>query len=97
MTERVIAILLILGTAIPIVRGPVQLAKALGAIDRLSGGRMLVAVRPSSNPGDYAVVGIPYEERWKRLDEAIQALRTLWQKEGEPFTGQFYSTEEIAL
>ena len=29
----------------PVVRGPVLLAKTLGAIDRLSGGRVVVAVR----------------------------------------------------
>lgn len=83
--------------ALPIVRGPVQLAKTLGAIDRLSGGRMLVAVGPGSSARDYAAVGIAFEERWKRLDEAIQALRALWQSDAEPFTGQFYSTEGIEL
>src|SRR5437879_7470353 len=35
--------------ALPVVRGPVQLAKALGAIDRLSGGRLIVAVGPGSS------------------------------------------------
>ena len=83
--------------ALPVVRGPVQLAKALGAIDRLSGGRTMVAVGPGSSPRDYETVGIDFEERWGRLEEAIQVLRVLWGGEGESFTGRFYSTEGIDL
>ena len=83
--------------ALPIVRGPVALAKTLGAIDLLSGGRLMVAVGPGSSARDYAAVGLPFEERWKRLDEAVQALRALWQTDATPFKGQFYDTEDIVL
>jgi alkanesulfonate monooxygenase SsuD/methylene tetrahydromethanopterin reductase-like flavin-dependent oxidoreductase (luciferase family) len=82
---------------LPVVRGPVPVAKALGAIDRLSGGRALVAVGPGSSPQDYRSVGVDFEERFHRLDEAIQALRALWKGDTEPFVGRFYSTEEIQL
>ena len=68
--------------ALPVVRGPVALAKGLAAIDLLSGGRLVVGVGPGSSARDYAVVGVPFEERWKRLDEAVQALRALWLGEG---------------
>ena len=83
--------------ALPVVRGPVALAKSLAAIDLLSGGRLVVGVGPGSSSGDYAAVGISFEERWKRLDEAVQALRTLWLGEGPPFRGEFYSTEGLTL
>ncbi|MBI4277082.1 MAG: LLM class flavin-dependent oxidoreductase [Armatimonadetes bacterium] len=83
--------------ALPIVRGPIPLAKALAAIDLLSGGRLTVCVGPGSSARDYAAVGIPFEERWKRLDEAIQALRALWRKDGMHFRGRFYSTEGVRL
>jgi probable F420-dependent oxidoreductase len=83
--------------ALPVVRGPVALAKSLVAIDLLSGGRLIVGVGPGSSDRDYAAVGVPFEERWKRLDEAVQALRALWQGEGPPFRGEFYSTEGVTL
>jgi probable F420-dependent oxidoreductase len=83
--------------ALPVVRGPVALAKSLAAIDLLSGGRLVVGVGPGSSARDYAAVGIPFEERWKRLDEAVQALRALWLGEGTPFKGEFYSTEGVTL
>jgi len=38
---------LVTTVALPVVRGPVPLAKSLGAIDRLSGGRLVVGVGPA--------------------------------------------------
>jgi alkanesulfonate monooxygenase SsuD/methylene tetrahydromethanopterin reductase-like flavin-dependent oxidoreductase (luciferase family) len=83
--------------SLPTVRGPIPLAKSLSAIDRLSGGRLIACVGPGSSARDYATVGIPFEERWKRLDEAIQVLRALWSREGKVFKGNFYNTEGIQL
>ena len=83
--------------ALPIVRGPVPLAKAMAAIDLLSGGRVVVGVGPGSAPLDHGAVGLEFDERWRRLDEAVQALRSLWQPDGEPFVGRFYSTAGIDL
>jgi alkanesulfonate monooxygenase SsuD/methylene tetrahydromethanopterin reductase-like flavin-dependent oxidoreductase (luciferase family) len=61
-----------------IVRGPVPMAKALAAVDILSNGRLFVGVAPGSSARDYEIVSINYDERWKRFDEAIQVLRSLW-------------------
>jgi alkanesulfonate monooxygenase SsuD/methylene tetrahydromethanopterin reductase-like flavin-dependent oxidoreductase (luciferase family) len=83
--------------SLPVVRGPVSLAKTLAALDRLSGGRLIACVGPGSSARDYAAVGIPFEERWKRLEEAIPTLRALWNREGAVFKGRFYNTEEIVL
>lgn len=83
--------------ALPVVRGPVALAKSLAAIDLLSDGRLVVGVGPGSSARDYAAVGIPFEERWKRLEEAVRAMRALWLRDGSPFKGEFYSTEDIVL
>ena len=80
-----------------VVRGPVPVAKTLGAIDRLSGGRLVVAVGPGSSAEDYAAVGLDFSERWQRFDESISALRALWRTDGAPFVGRFYSTEGLSL
>jgi alkanesulfonate monooxygenase SsuD/methylene tetrahydromethanopterin reductase-like flavin-dependent oxidoreductase (luciferase family) len=83
--------------ALPVIRGPVPVAKALGAIDLLSGGRLVVGVGPGSSEWDYAAVGIDFAERWGRLDDAVQVLRALWRSDGPPFVGRFYSTDGISL
>jgi len=88
-----------LGTtiALPVVRGPGPLAKALATIDRFSQGRLVVGVGPGSSERDYRAMGIPWEERWPRFDEAVQALRALLRPGGDPFVGEFYSTEGMEL
>ena len=66
--------------ALPVVRGPFALAKTLGAIDILSGGRLDAGLGPGSSAADYALVGIPFDERWARFDESVAAIRALWEQ-----------------
>jgi alkanesulfonate monooxygenase SsuD/methylene tetrahydromethanopterin reductase-like flavin-dependent oxidoreductase (luciferase family) len=61
---------------LPVIRGPAQTAKVLDAIDHLSGGRLVAGVGPGSSARDYEAVGIPFEERWRRFDDAIPVLRS---------------------
>jgi alkanesulfonate monooxygenase SsuD/methylene tetrahydromethanopterin reductase-like flavin-dependent oxidoreductase (luciferase family) len=82
---------------VPVLRGPAATAKILAAIDLLSGGRLLVGVGPGSSARDYELVGLRFEERWKRLDEAVQALRAYWRADGLAFAGAFYSTAGFTL
>jgi alkanesulfonate monooxygenase SsuD/methylene tetrahydromethanopterin reductase-like flavin-dependent oxidoreductase (luciferase family) len=70
--------------ALPVIRGPVQTAKMLAALDRLSGGRLVAGVGPGSSPRDYAAVRVPFEERWTRFDEAIRTLRSVLDHEAQP-------------
>ncbi len=46
--------------SLPVVRGPVQLAKAMTALDLLSGGRTVAAVGPGSSPRDYEIAGVDF-------------------------------------
>lgn len=80
-----------------IVRGPVPMAKALAAIDILSNGRLFVGFAPGSSARDYEIVSINYDERWKRFDEAIQVVRSLWNGDSVGYTGRLYSTAGIDL
>jgi len=83
--------------ALPVVRGPAALAKALAALDILSGGRLVVGVSPGSSARDYALAGIAFEERWKRFDETVQMLRCLLCPDAPPFSGHFYAWEMTRL
>ena len=56
--------------SVPVLRGPAATAKILAAIDVLSGGRLVVGLGPGSSARDYELIGVRFEERWKRLDEA---------------------------
>jgi alkanesulfonate monooxygenase SsuD/methylene tetrahydromethanopterin reductase-like flavin-dependent oxidoreductase (luciferase family) len=83
--------------SLPVLRGPVPLAKTLAAIDLLSGGRLVAGVGPGSSPADYAAAGLEFQERWPRFEEAVQALRALLQGDAAGFEGEFYSSRGVVL
>src|SRR3712207_4397881 len=76
--------------SLAVLRGPVPLAKALAALDVLSEGRLVAAVGPGSSRRDYEAVGVAYEERWKRFDEALVVLRALLGRGRLPERTRYY-------
>jgi alkanesulfonate monooxygenase SsuD/methylene tetrahydromethanopterin reductase-like flavin-dependent oxidoreductase (luciferase family) len=58
-------------------RGPIQLAKAIAALDVLSEGRVIAGVGPGSSERDYDAAGVPFDERWARFEDSVERLRGL--------------------
>jgi alkanesulfonate monooxygenase SsuD/methylene tetrahydromethanopterin reductase-like flavin-dependent oxidoreductase (luciferase family) len=69
----------------------------LAALDVLSDGRVVTGVGPGSSPEDYALVGLTFEERWPRFDEAVRLLKSLLHRNAEPFSGSFYPSPSAPL
>jgi alkanesulfonate monooxygenase SsuD/methylene tetrahydromethanopterin reductase-like flavin-dependent oxidoreductase (luciferase family) len=63
--------------ALPVVRQPIVLAKMLATLAVLARGPVVGGLGPGSSPRDYEAVGIPFEERWLRFDEALPLVRAL--------------------
>jgi alkanesulfonate monooxygenase SsuD/methylene tetrahydromethanopterin reductase-like flavin-dependent oxidoreductase (luciferase family) len=84
---------LVTSVALPVVRGPANLVKSAVALDILSGGRLILGVGPGSSGRDYAAVGIDFEQRCERFDEALRVLRAHLSSSAQPFAGRFYSSE----
>ncbi len=74
-----------------VLRGPVPLAKTLTALDVLSDGRVIAGVGPGSSERDYDAVGVLFEERWERFDEAVAILRSLLRDDPPPETRRHYA------
>jgi alkanesulfonate monooxygenase SsuD/methylene tetrahydromethanopterin reductase-like flavin-dependent oxidoreductase (luciferase family) len=79
--------------SLPVVRGPVALAKAAVALDILSGGRLVLGVGPGSSARDYEAAGVPFDERWPRLDESVRVLRAHLNPGAPQFEGKFYDSK----
>jgi alkanesulfonate monooxygenase SsuD/methylene tetrahydromethanopterin reductase-like flavin-dependent oxidoreductase (luciferase family) len=90
-----------LGTAAlqPVLRRPVQTAQVLASIDRLSGGRLTVAVGggfPGLSEREYAVSEVPWSRRFARLDDTVQLWRQLWNEQGaNSFHGAVLHLDDI--
>jgi probable F420-dependent oxidoreductase len=56
-------------------RHPLAAAKAWATLDALSGGRAILGVGAGHLKGEFAALGLPFDERGRLLDEAIDAVR----------------------
>jgi alkanesulfonate monooxygenase SsuD/methylene tetrahydromethanopterin reductase-like flavin-dependent oxidoreductase (luciferase family) len=90
-----------LGTAAlqPVLRRPVQTAQVLASIDRLSRGRLAVAVGggfPGLSEVEYAASEVPWPRRFARLDDTVALWRQLWDtKEPSSFHGAVLHLDDI--
>jgi alkanesulfonate monooxygenase SsuD/methylene tetrahydromethanopterin reductase-like flavin-dependent oxidoreductase (luciferase family) len=91
MIERSGDMTLATTVALAALRGPVPLAKTLAAMDILSEGRLIAALGPGSSSRDYEALGVPFDERWKRFEEAITALRALLNGDPLPGDARYYA------
>lgn len=95
VVDRSVDLTLATTVALPVVRGPVALAKAAAALDALSGGRFVLGVGPGSSAADYDAAGVPFGERWSRFDEAVRVLRSSLTEERVPAPDRFYDTPAL--
>jgi probable F420-dependent oxidoreductase len=100
MTKRIR--LGIAGLVLPL-RDPRVLAKQLTTLDRLTGGRITVAIGSGAKEHDFEVMGVPWSERGKIMSDSLAALRAITRPEqpvsyeGSPVSfrdGTFYPLPE---
>jgi probable F420-dependent oxidoreductase len=81
-----------LGTSIILVplHNPMLLAKEVATLQELSGGRFTLGVGMGWHRDEYEFLGVPFEGRGRRGDEAIRLMLALWNGERD-FEGQYWS------
>src|SRR5512139_1414992 len=79
------------------VRPPVLVAKQASSIACLTGNRLGLGVGISPWPEDFEVMGVPFERRGKRMDEAMAILRGLTSGEFFEFHGEFYDLPAVKM
>lgn len=63
-------------------RNPFLSAKAAASLDVASGGRLIFGVAAGYLEPEFAALGVPFEERVTRTDDAIRLIRRAWSEEG---------------
>lgn len=78
-------------------RHPAVLAKAITAIDHLSGGRAAMGIGAGWSKIEYEAYGIPFPgvgTRMDQLDEGIEVLRGLLHQESTSFSGTWFEVTD---
>jgi probable F420-dependent oxidoreductase len=81
-----------LGTSIVLVplHNPMHLAKEVATLQELSGGRFTLGVGMGWHKDEFEFMGVDFEGRGRRADEAIRLMRALWSGERD-FDGEYWS------
>ncbi|MTD17096.1 TIGR03619 family F420-dependent LLM class oxidoreductase [Nakamurella sp. YIM 132087] len=71
-------------------RHPLLLAKVIASLDLLSGGRVICGVGVGWLAEEFAALGVPFDDRGRRAEEAIALLRECWRGTPVRFDGEVF-------
>ncbi len=83
------------GAVIAPLRHPLLIARELGSLDLLSGGRLVVQPTVSWLAAEYAALGVPFSRRGDLLDEHLRAWAVLWRDTPATHLGEHYSFRDV--
>lgn len=79
---------------------PAVVAKQLATIDNLTNGRIAVNIVSGWFKGEFTAIGEPWlehDERYRRSEEFIRALKGIWTEDNFNFAGDFYRFRDYTL
>ena len=78
-------------------RQPVLVAKQISTLDTLSQGRVRLGVGVGWQDSEYDALEEDFSTRGKRMDEAIDLLRSYWQGGRIEFRGSYYDSHDMGM
>ena len=86
-----------LGTSVCLVpqHNPINLAKTVACLDRVSNGRFLFGIGAGWNAEEMADHGVDFKDRWKVTRERILAMKEIWTKDVAEYHGKFVNFEPL--
>lgn len=78
-------------------QNPIITAKALSTMDWLSSGRVTITFAVGWLEEEFALLGVPFNERGAMAEEYIQAILALWTQENPEFEGKYVSFKDVAF
>ena len=89
-----------IGSAINLLplRPPVVVAKAVSTLDVISRGRFIFGIGVGGEfPKEFEACGVPYHERGRRANEAIEICRRLWSEEHVTYQGKVFQLDDVTM
>jgi probable F420-dependent oxidoreductase len=84
-----------LGTSVCLIpqHNPINLAKTIASLDRVSTGRFLFGIGAGWNAEEMGDHGVDFKDRWKVTRERILAMKEIWTKDIAEYHGKFVNFE----
>ena len=76
---------------------PIEIAKRIGTLDRLSGGRAVLGVGIGSLEEEFALLGAPFQDRGARADDAMRALTAALGARVPRYDGEYVSFDGMIV
>ncbi len=76
-------------------RNPLLLAKAAATVDLVSGGRFVLGVGAGYLKGEFRALGVDFDSRNRRFDEALDVMAQHWSGEPFDFEGSDFSARGV--
>ena len=76
---------------------PLEIAKRYGTLDRVCNGRVVLGVGVGTLQEEFELLGVPFDDRGDRADDALRALRASLGKREPEYHGDFYDYEGFVV
>jgi probable F420-dependent oxidoreductase len=88
-----------LGTSVLVLpmRHPLPLAKELATLQNFSEGRLILGAGVGWLQAEFAALGIPFQERGRRMDEGLAMMRAVWTRDPVTFRSRYISAEIVEM
>ncbi len=73
---------------------PVVLAEELATLDMVSGGRLIAGVGAGYRQEEFELLQVPFDERFARLEEAVELIKLAWSRPSFSFEGRFWQLRD---
>jgi probable F420-dependent oxidoreductase len=74
---------------------PVVVAKQAASLDVLSQGRFALGIGVGWSSEEFAALGVPFQGRARRMEEFVEAMRTLWRDDVSSYHGEFVDFQQV--
>jgi probable F420-dependent oxidoreductase len=76
---------------------PVLLAERVATLDVLSDGRFTFGVAAGYREAEFEALGVDHSTRGDRLDETLDILEALWERDGVDYEGEQFHLEGVSV
>ncbi|HVW81793.1 MAG TPA: LLM class F420-dependent oxidoreductase [Mycobacteriales bacterium] len=76
---------------------PLAIAKRYGTLDAVSGGRLVLGVGVGTLREEFDLLGVPFDDRGERADDALRALRAALSAKEPSYDGAHYSFQGMVI